>query len=53
MFVCFQASCVLGLSFDKIVLLDNKTKVLSKCQRTKDLLQVKRVLLLNFNGDVF
>lgn len=35
-----QAARVLGLSLDKIILLDHKTKVLSKCQNTQDLLQV-------------
>lgn len=44
MYVCImQAACLLGLSYDKIILLDNKTKILSKSQNTRDLLQVSEI----------
>lgn len=44
MYVCIiQAARLLGLSFDKIILLDNKTKILSKSQNTQDLLQVSEI----------
>lgn len=36
----FQAARLLGLGADKIVLLDNKTKILAKSQNTSDLIQV-------------
>lgn len=38
-----QAARLLGLSFDKIILLDNKTKIVSKSQNTQDLLQVSEI----------
>ena len=39
-FVFFQAARLLGLGPEKIVLLDNKTKILAKSQNTADLVQV-------------
>lgn len=45
-----QAARLLGLSFDKIILLDNKTKIVSKSQNTQDLLQVSEI---NCNYIVF
>lgn len=35
-----QATRLLGLSYDKIILLENHTKIVTKCQNTHDLLQV-------------
>lgn len=35
-----QNPCLLGLSFERIVLLDYKTNILIKTQVTEDLLQV-------------
>lgn len=34
------AARLLGLKINRIILLDNKTKVLTKCQNTRDLIQV-------------
>jgi len=41
-----QAARLLGLGPEKIVLLDNKTKILAKSQNTADLVQVRISLLL-------
>lgn len=38
--IILQAARLLGLGTDKIVLLDNKTKILAKSQNTSELLQV-------------
>jgi len=41
-----QAERLLGLSFDKIILLDNNTKIVSKSQNTKDLIQVSGIKVI-------
>lgn len=41
-----QAARLLGLNYENIVLLDNKTKVVTKYQKTQDLVQVSTILVL-------
>lgn len=41
-----QATRLLGLSYDKIVLFENNTKVVTKSQNTQDLLQVSMVIIV-------
>lgn len=42
-----QATRLLGLSYDKIVLFENDTKTVTKCQNTQDLLQVSTIVVNN------
>jgi len=44
-----QAERLLGLSLDKIILLDNKTKLVSKSQNPQDLLQVSKIKTIRFS----
>jgi len=44
-----QAARLLGLSFDKIILLDNKTKIVSKSQNPQDLLQVSEIKTVRYS----
>lgn len=44
-----QAARLLGLSFDKIILLDNKTKIVSKSQNPQDLLQVSEIKTIRYS----
>ncbi|VVC34658.1 Hypothetical protein CINCED_3A005174 [Cinara cedri] len=44
-----KVQCLLGLSFDKIILLDYKTNVLNKIQLTEDLLQWQTLFRRNKN----
>lgn len=46
LYFILQAARLLGLGPEKIVLLDNKTKILAKSQNTADLVQVRVILLL-------